>query len=71
MLMGFPDSSAVKNPPANAGGHEFNPWVGEIPWRRKRQPIPVFLPGKSQGEMSLVGYSPWGHKRVGRDSVTK
>ena len=36
----------VKNPPANAGDR-FDPWVGEIPWRRKRQPTPVFLPGKS------------------------
>ena len=35
--------------------------------RRKRQPTPVFLPGKSHGQRSLVGYSPWGHKRVGHD----
>ena len=40
----------------------FNPWVREIPWRRKWQPTPVFLPGKSHGQRSLVGYSPWGHK---------
>ena len=32
------------------------------PWRRKRQPTPVFLPGESHGQRSLVGYSPWGHK---------
>ena len=31
-------------------------------WRRKWQPTPVFLPGKSHGQRSLVGYSPWGHK---------
>ena len=31
-------------------------------WRRKWQPTPVFLPGKSYGQTSLVGYSPWGHK---------
>ena len=30
-------------------------------WRRKWQPTPVFLPGKSHGRRSLVGYSPWGH----------
>ena len=30
------------------------------PWRRKRQPTPVFLPGKSHGQRHLVGYSPWG-----------
>ena len=37
-------------------------WVGKIPWRRKRQPTPGFLPGESHGLGSLVGYSPWGHK---------
>ena len=36
----------------------FSPWVGKIPWRRKWQPSPVFLPGKSHGQRSLVGYSP-------------
>ena len=33
----------------------FSPWVGKIPWRRKRQPTPVFLPGKSHGQKSLWG----------------
>ena len=33
-----------------------------IPWRREWQPTPVFLPGESQGQRRLVGYSPWGHK---------
>ena len=41
---------------------EFNPWVRKIPGRRIWQPTPVFLPGKSHGHSSLVGYSPWGHK---------
>ena len=40
----------------------FHPWVGKIPWRRKWQPIPVILPGKSHGQRSLAGYSPWCHK---------
>ena len=40
----------------------FNPWVGMIPWRRKWQPTPVFLPGKSHGQRNLVGYSPWDHE---------
>ena len=55
----------VKNPPANAGDikrHRFNPWVGEIPWRRKWQPTALFLPGESLGQRSLVDYSPWGYK---------
>ena len=34
----------------------------EDPWRRKWQPTPVFLPGKSHGPRSLVGYHPWGGK---------
>ena len=34
----------------------------EDPWRRKWQPTPVFLNGKSHGWRSLAGYSPWGHK---------
>ena len=39
-----------------------DPWVGKIPWRRKWQPTPVFLPGKSHGQRSLAGYSPRGGK---------
>ena len=42
----------------------FKPWVGKIPWRRKWQPTPVFLSGKSCGQRSLVGYSPWGCKEL-------
>ena len=38
------------------------PWVGKIPLRKKRQPTPVFLPGKSRGQRSLAVYSPWDHK---------
>ena len=44
--------------------HRFDPWVGKIPWRRKWQPIPVFLPGESHRQRSLVGDSPW-NPRVG------
>ena len=38
----------------------FNPWVGKIPWSRKWQSTPVFLPGESHEQRSLAGYSPWG-----------
>ena len=38
----------------------FNPWVRKIPWRRKWQPTPVLLPGKSHGRRSLIGCTPWG-----------
>ena len=43
---------------------EFNPWVGKIPWSRKWQPIPFFLPGKLHGQRSLESYSPWGHEEL-------
>ena len=42
----------------------LDPWVGKIPWRRKWQPTPVFLPGESHGQRSLVGYGPWGPKEL-------
>ena len=53
----------VKNPPSSVGD-ALDPWVGNIPWRRKWQPTPAFLPGKSQGQKGLVGYSPWGRKEL-------
>ena len=40
----------------------YHPWVRMIPWRRKWQPTPVLLPGKSRGLRSSVGYSPWSRK---------
>ena len=46
-----------------------DPWVGKIPWSRKWQPAPVFLPGEFRGKRSLAGYSPWGHI-VGQGGVT-
>ena len=42
--------------------HGFHPWIGKIPQGRTWQPTPVFLPGESHGQRSLVGYNPWGHK---------
>ena len=38
---------------------------------RKWQPIPVFLPGEFHGQRSLVGYTPWGHKRIEYSLLTK
>ena len=40
----------------------FDPWVGNILWRRQWHPTPVLLPGKSHGRRSMVGCSPWGRK---------
>ena len=62
-LMGFPRQCSVKEPSCQCRGHKrcgFDPWVGKVPWRRKWQPSPVFLPGKSHGQRSLVGPSSWG-----------
>ena len=42
----------------------FNHWVSKIPWRRKWQPTPVFLPGESYEQRSLVGYSCWVAKNL-------
>ena len=46
------------------------PWAKKIPWSRKWQPMPVFLPGKFHGQRSLAGYSPWGCK-VGHNQAHK
>ena len=40
-------------------------------WRRKWQPTPVFLPGESRGQRSLVGYSPWGHTESDMTEATQ
>ena len=59
----------VKNPLANARDVKrlrFDPWVRKIPCRRAWKPTPVFLPGESHGQRSLVGYSPQGHKELDR-----
>ena len=60
----FPGSSVVsKESTCQYRRHRrcrFSPWIGKISWRRKWQPIPVFLPGKSHGQRNLASYSPWG-----------
>ena len=61
-LLGFPGGSVAKKPACQCRRRGFDPWSRKMPWRRKWQPTPVFLPGKSHGQRSLVGYSPWGHK---------
>ena len=54
--------SVVKNPPAK---QEAQVWslVGRIPWRRKWQPTPEFLPEESHGQRSLASYSLWGSQK--------
>ena len=55
-LAGFPGGSVVENPPANAGEVSlgFDSKVRKSPWKRKQQPTPVFFPGESHGQRSLV-----------------
>ena len=58
----FPGGARSKEPTVNAGDindmGSIDPWVMKILWRRVRQSTPVFLPGESHGQRSLVGYSP-------------
>ena len=60
--MDFPGGSGGKASVYNAGDLGSIPGLGRFPWRRKWQSTPVLLPGKSHGQRSLLGYSPWGHK---------
>ena len=64
--MGFPGGTSGKEPACQCRRQKrrgFKPWVREIPWRRAWQPTPVFLPGETRGQRSLVGYSPLGGKQ--------
>ena len=73
VMAGFPGGASGKESACDAGDVMrcgFDPWVGKISWRRKWHPTPVFLPGESQGQRSLVGYSPWGRKESDVTEVT-
>ena len=57
-LVSFPDGSVVKESACNVDRrHWSHPWVGKMPWRRKWQPIIVFLSGEFHGQRRLEGYS--------------
>ena len=68
--IGLPTWLSGKELACQCRGCGFSHWVRKIPWRRKWQPTPIFLPGKSHGQRSLAGYSAWGRK-VGHNLVTK
>ena len=58
---GFFGGSEVKKKKSSCntrdtGRHRLDPWVRKFPWRRKWQPTPVFLPGKSHGQRRLASY---------------
>ena len=61
-LAGFPGGSAGKESACNAGDLGSIPGSQRPLWRRAWPPTPVSLPGESQGQRSLAGYGPWGHR---------
>ena len=68
---GFPGSSDSKESACNAGDTGLIPELGRSPEEgngfpspMEWEPTPVFLPGESHGQRSLVGYSPWGCKEL-------
>ena len=61
-LIGLPWLLCDKESACQCRNRGFDPCVGKIPWRRKWQPSPVFLPEKSHEPRSLVGHSLQGHK---------
>ena len=62
LLGDFPGGSDGKSICLQCGRPGFDPWVEKISWRRRWQPTPVFLPGRSHGQRSLAGNSPRGRK---------
>ena len=71
--MGFLGGASGKEPTCQCRRckrHKFNPLVGKIPWRRAWQTTPVFLPGESHEQRSMVGYSSWGCKESDTTEVT-
>ena len=71
LYLGFPGGSDPKESACKTGDRGSIPGSGRSPGKGNgRQPIPVFLPWKSHGQKSLVGYSLWGH-RVRHDQATK
>ena len=70
---GFPGGTSGKVPAYQCRrlkSRGCNPWVGKIPWRKTWQPTPVFLPGESHGQRSLMGYGPEGCKESDTTEVT-
>ena len=66
-IFGFPGGATVKEPTSQYRKHKRHRFD---PWRRKWQPIPVFLPGESHGQRSLGGYSPWSFKQSNTTDAT-
>ena len=74
LFLGFPGGTSGKEPACQCRRHKrhrFNSWVGKILWRRAWQPTPVFLPGESHGQRSLVGFCPWGDKESDQSNLAQ
>ena len=74
MQVGFPGGASGREPAHPCRRHKrrrFSPSFGKILWRKKWQATPVFLPGESHGQRSLVGSSPWGLKESDMTEVTQ
>ena len=72
--LGFPGGASGDESACQQERHRifrFSPWVRKIPWRRKWQPAPVFLPGESHRQRILVGYGPLDHKELDTMEVTE
>ena len=70
----FPGGASGKEPACQCKSHRscgFDPWVGKIPWSRKWQPTPVFLPGESPRTEEPGGLQSKGLKRGGHDWATE
>ena len=70
----FPGGSDSEESTCNAedaGRCGLKHWGGKTPWRRAWQPTPVFLPGESHGQKSLVGYSLQDYKELDMTEVTE
>ena len=66
--VGFPNWFTGKEHACQCRRCKLDPWVGNIPWRRKGQPIRGFLPEESHGHKSLKAYSPRSRKESDRTS---
>ena len=74
LLWGFPSGASGKELACQCRRckrRRLDPWVGKIPWRRKWQPTPVFLPGEAHGQRSLVGCRPRRRPESDTTDVTK
>ena len=67
---GFPDGLVSKESACNAGNVGSIPGLGRSPGEGNGNSLQYFCHGKSHGQRSLAGYSPWGHKRVRHELAT-